>query len=333
MIWLQLPDTERMKILNAIGGATQLSTAAIEKDWWVTVVLDACFRTPWAGQLAFKGGTSLSKAWGLIERFSEDIDLVLDRAALGFQSDLTSSQIRKLRERSAAFVANTFLPALQQVLLDMGVPAASFNLSIQAGGTADRDPQILELRYHSVYDPDPYLVDKVLLEIGVRSMMEPSSPRAIQSIIDQTLTAQAYAGAAFTIRTIDPTRTFLEKLFLLHEEWTKPTEKIRRSRMSRHLYDLHCLMDTPAGQTALADTALYHRIVDHRARYNAQRGLNYASHAPATLQFVPPAALHAALEADYGLMRNTMIYGDAPSFPELLARLESLLKRVREIPQ
>ena len=91
-------------------------------------------------------------------------------------------------------------------------------------------------------------------------------------------------------------------------------------------------MDTPAGQMAVADTALYHRIVDHRARYNTQRGLDYASHAPATLQFIPPAALRAALEADYGLMRNTMIYGDAPSFPELLGRLESLPKRVREIP-
>jgi predicted nucleotidyltransferase component of viral defense system len=69
MIWLQLPDIERKKVLNAVGGITQLSTAAIEKDWWVTVVLYACFRTPWARQLAFKGGTSLSKAWGLIERF------------------------------------------------------------------------------------------------------------------------------------------------------------------------------------------------------------------------------------------------------------------------
>jgi hypothetical protein len=256
MIWLQLPETERRQVLSAVAGITQLPAAAIEKDWWVTVVLFACFHTPWSGQLAFKGGTSLSKAWGLIERFSEDIDLVLDRAALGFEGELTSSQIRKLRERSAAFSTGTFLPAIEQVLLGMGVPATAFTLTVQAGGTADRDPQILELRYHSVYDPDPYLQSKVLLEIGARSPMEPSGPRVIQSIIDETLTGQTYAGTAFHVRTIDPARTFLEKLFLLHEEWAKPGEKIRHSRMTRHLYDLHCLMDTPAGQAALADTAL-----------------------------------------------------------------------------
>jgi hypothetical protein len=136
MIWLQLPETERRQVLSAVAGITQLPAPAIEKDWWVTVVLFACFHTPWSGQLAFKGGTSLSKAWGLIERFSEDIDLVLDRADLGFEGELTGSQIRKLRQRSAAFGADTFLPGLQQVLLGMGVPAAAFTLSVQAGGTA-----------------------------------------------------------------------------------------------------------------------------------------------------------------------------------------------------
>ncbi len=331
MKWLQLPEHERREILEAVGGQTQLPVQAIEKDWWVTLALRACFSTPWAAQLAFKGGTSLSKAWQLIERFSEDIDLVLDRQALGFGGELTNSQIRKLRERSADFGANTFLPAMHQCLLDMGVEANQFAISVQPGGSADRDPQILEISYPTAYNGGHYLEGKVILEIGSRSLIEPASQRPIQSILEETLPGNPFSDIPFTVLTVEPKRTFLEKLFLLHEEWAKPLEKIRQGRMSRHLYDLHCLMDREAGLKALEDIVLYQQIVHHRSKYNAQRGLNYTSHHPSTLQPIPPETIQKLLEEDYRLMRTSMIYGKAPSFSDLMTRMHLLLERIRKI--
>jgi hypothetical protein len=329
--WLQLPEDQQRELLYAVGGQTTLPVNAIEKDWWVTLVLRACFNTSWGSQLVFKGGTSLSKAWQLVERFSEDIDLVLDREVLGFKGELSNTQIKKLRERSAAFTSSTFFPALQDTLVKMGVPPPLFRLYLQEGSVADRDPQILVLQYRSILETGHYLADKVLIEIGARSLLEPASPRTIHSIVGTTLPGQSFSGTPFLIPTVDPKRTFLEKMFLLHEEFAKPADKIRHARMSRHLYDLHCLMDTPAGQMALEDNSFYRLIIQHRAKYTPIRGLDYNMHSPQTLQFIPPVSLQPLWETDYALMKDTMIYGPAPSFSQLLERMNTLLKKVRAV--
>ena len=117
--WHKLPSEQKLSFLNEASAKTGYPNQIIEKDFWVTVVLKAIFETPWAQALVFKGGTSLSKAWNLIERFSEDIDLAIDRQALGFpSSEMTKAQIQKLRKASATFMEREFMPALQQRVLD-----------------------------------------------------------------------------------------------------------------------------------------------------------------------------------------------------------------------
>jgi len=330
--WLSLSPEIQKQVLTEIGVATGLRQNSIEKDWWVTLALKACFLTRWKDNLVFKGGTSLSKAWGLIERFSEDIDLVMDREVLGFKRELSNTQIKKLREKTSEFMATVFMDSLTISLNEMGVDPKLFKLAIQPGGVVDRDPQILELYYHSVLEADGYLTEKVIIEIGARSLMEPASDRNIHTIIGTVMFNRPFSGTPFTVLTVDPKRTFLEKVFLLHEEFSKPQEKMRHERMSRHLYDLEKLMDTEFGIAAIKDPGLYNLIVRHRAKYTAIRGLDYNGHSPAAINFLPPAAILPQWERDYGLMQGSMIYGSSPSFKVLLERMEELRSRFRAIP-
>jgi hypothetical protein len=330
--WLNLTDDRKRQILNQANSHTDLPIHAIEKDWWVTLSLKAIFSTKWADNFVFKGGTSLSKSWNLIDRFSEDIDLALDRTVLGFPSEFVSNaQISKLRKRSSEFICNEFSVELETTLVAMGVSKAFFTLLARATDVADRDPQVLELAYHSVLAPNDYIAQKVLIEIGARSLREPAAKREIESIIDKVLPGQRFSAKPFSIETVEPKRTFLEKAFLLHEEFLKPTEKVRHSRLSRHLYDLERLMDTAHGKAALEDYDLYKSIVDHRKNFNQIRGVDYSTHVPAAINFIPPDGVLKNWESDYNAMRESMIYGQAPDFRVLINRLQELLNRFRLI--
>lgn len=114
--WLTLPKERRIEILNQATELTGLPAIAIEKDWWVTLSLNACFSLPDSKHIIFKGGTSLSKGWDLIERFSEDIDLAIDRKFFGFEGEISKIQIRKLRKQSCEFISTTFLKDLKEKL-------------------------------------------------------------------------------------------------------------------------------------------------------------------------------------------------------------------------
>ena len=133
------------------------------------------------------------------------------------------------------------------------------------------------------------------------------------------------------VETVEPRRTFLEKAFLLHEEFLKPEEQIRHERMSRHLYDLERLMDTVHGNEALKDMALYDNIVAHRKKFNLLRGIHYDLHTPSKINFIPPKGKLPVWEEDYRQMRNSMIYGKALEFKKLISRMEELTERFRKI--
>ena len=130
------------------------------------------------------------------------------------------------------------------------------------------------------------------------------------------------------IRTVVPTRTFLEKLFLLAEEFQK--DNPRSMRRSRHLYDLEKLMDTQYGREALADRSLYDAIVEHRRTYYALKYVNYDLHAPATIDFMIPDRAMEAWRTDYAEMRRFFIYGQSLEFDALMERINELQERVSE---
>lgn len=249
-IWLTLSKERRIEILNQATELTGLPAIAIEKDWWLSLCLNASFSLPYSEHIVFKGGTSLSKGWDLIERFSEDIDLAIDRKFFGFEGDISKTQIRKLRKQSCKFISTEFLKALTQTLTTWGA-IAECKLFAQSVNDSDKDPQVIEIHYNSVADTSEYLPQRVLIEISSRSLKKPTDRREINSILSVNFPKLDFATDAYSIPTVLPQRTFLEKIFLLHEEFSQEPEKIRIDRLSRHLYDLERLMDTQYGVAAL----------------------------------------------------------------------------------
>ena len=161
--------------------------------------------------------------------------------------------------------------------------------------------------------------------------MEPTENIEINSILSDNFPKQNFVNDVIHISTVLPQRTFLEKIFLLHEEFSQEPEKIRIDRLSRHLYDLEKLMDTEHGINAINNIELYNSIVYHREKFNALRGLDYSNHIPNKIRIVPPKQVVTDYKKDYEAMTNYMIYGDYLTFEQLINRISELQDRVNKI--
>lgn len=328
-MWNNLTSEDRKAIYLETGEREGLPASAIEKDWWVTIALNIVFSLPISKHLVFKGGTSLSKGWNLIERFSEDIDLAIDRSFLGFEGNLSQNQVKKLRKASCEFISNDFIKSISEKIKELKIP--NVTLTVQDFKDSDTDPLVVELNYKSLTDESPYLKPRVLIEVGARSLMEPNEERGIQSLVGFHFSDNSFADKPFLIPTILPKRTFLEKAFLLHEEFQKSVEQIRIDRLSRHLYDLDKLMNTQHCKDALTDLELYKTIIAHRQKFNTVRGIDYANHQPNKIDFVPPKEIIKQWESDYIAMQENMIYGKSESFEKLIENIVELRERFRKI--
>jgi hypothetical protein len=328
-IWQKLKSSQKNEIFSEVAAQWDLPAAAIEKDWWVVRTLELIFETEIAPHTVFKGGTSLSKAWNLVDRFSEDIDLVLDRKFLGFDKEMSGSQVRKLRKASCQYIAEKYLPQLQQRFIDAGF--TDLKLQLTEIKSADEDPVKIEVNYPSITEKSDYLPPRVLIEIGSRSLIEPFTEKRFASFVGQQFKGRDFADAEIIIPVVNPERTFLEKIFLLHEEFQQPATKIKVDRLSRHLYDLEKLMDTAFATTAIADKDLYQHIVEHRKTFNPLRGVDYANHVPDKINPIPPDNLIGAWKKDYEQMQQSMIYRESLPFDKLIERIAELKRRINKI--
>lgn len=327
--WLKLPDRTKRNIFSEISTKTGLPAIAVEKDWWVVKTLEVVFKTEIAAHTVFKGGTSLSKAWGLIERFSEDIDLALDRKFLGFDKEMTSSQVKKLRQHSFQYLSGHYFPLLEQAFQAFGLQNVTLKLTEPTSD--DQDPLIIEVYYPGLTEQSAYLQPRVLIEIGSRSLREPFTVRKFSTMVGEHYNDKPFADVAIPIPTVNPERTFLEKIFLLHEEFQKSEDKIKVDRLSRHLYDVERMMDTEYAEKAFADKKLYQHLVEHRKSITPVRGIDYANHAPDKINPVPPASLFDAWKKDYEQMQQNMIYGKSLPFKSLLDRIILLKDRINHL--
>lgn len=336
-LWLNNELVDRLAMLQQTEiEHPGINQVAIEKDWWVTVTLKALFQTDCHEALIFKGGTSLSKGFNIIERFSEDIDLAISHSFFGIEKT-SKSQREKLRKTSRAYIHETLSLQLDTQLKEMGITGYNIENVTQIQDKngdwkaidSDKDPTVILLHYPSIVEETiSYIPPRVKIEISCLSMDEPTKEREIRSLIGERFKDED-TDAKYRIRTVIPTRTFLEKLFLLAEEFQK--EKPRSVRMTRHLYDLEKLMDTEYGKEALADRSLYDAIVEHRKTYYALKYVNYDLHAPITINFMLPKQVTEAWKDDYADMRNYFIYGQSLEFDALMQRIEELQKRVRNL--
>ena len=312
----KLSNEDKKIIFTSVGEKEGLPAYAIEKDWWVVQTLRVIFNLNIGQHLSFKGGTSLSKAWGLINRFSEDIDLVLNREFLGFKSGLISkSQVRKLRTVSFQYITEVFYADLHSAFAEAGLNSVTFDF--ENLGASDQDPVSILIHYPALINHPEYIKPRVKVEIGSRSLKEPCSNRSVLSIVGMRFYDREFADAEIIIPCVKPERTYLEKLFLLHEEFQIPQEKIRVDRLSRHLYDVYKISRSAYKQLAL-DPVLITEIIAHRERFNDIKGVDYKTHFPPNLNPIPPEKYIDAWKRDYKKMQNEMIPGASLSFEELI---------------
>lgn len=325
--YLRLPDADRRLYCEQAQARINLSAASIEKDFWVCWTLRELFALPrWGESLTFKGGTSLSKCWKLISRFSEDIDIVISRDILGYsaEDDPQNAPSRKqqrirldsIKEACHESVRNEILPALSE-RLSKKIPAVE-NYSLKLDPD-DSDGQTILFQYPSVFaDRASYVRSIVRIELGARSDTEPSETPEIQPYLAEAL-PEVMAGCRFSIRAVAPTRTFWEKCILLHEESFRPQDKPRKARLARHYYDIWSLISNGIADKAMADRGLFQRVKEHNEVFFRQNWVDYESLRAGSLRLLPPAYQIASWLVDYEAMRGEMFYDNPPDFDEILS--------------
>ncbi len=316
---------EKEAVFNAIAAENGMTPFAVEKDWWVSRTLEIIFQMSIAKHLVFKGGTSLSKAWKLINRFSEDIDLAIDKAFFkGYSGEISKSKISKLRKEAGNYTTGTFFEELQEEFKAKGFNDLDF-IVIDAEDS-DQDPRVIEIYYpNSIKSQSEYVLPRVQIEVSCRSLREPFTVKSFGALVDEVYADKDFAEPLFDVPTVNPERTCLEKLFLLHEEFHRPAEKMRVDRLSRHLYDIYHLTTAGIAEKAINDKELYETIVAHRYKFSRVGEVDYNLHSPKTLNPIPVADKMEEWKSDYAKMKEDMIYEEnKPSFEDLINNLNEL---------
>lgn len=215
-------------------------------------------------------------------------------------------------------------------MLENGINPDLFEVSVDITPVTTTDPEIILVSYKSVLPTSEYIRYAVKIEVSGRSMHEPVVEHNIRSMIDSAFPETPFAEDAFKVWAVIPQRTFLEKMFLLHEEFAKPTEEIRAERMSRHMYDLERMMRTHIAKEALQNTELYNAVIEHRRKFIGLRGFDYNTLQPDTLNILPPTLeIEQLLREDYRRMQDTMIYGESIDFDSLKNKLSTFSQRLK----
>jgi hypothetical protein len=337
--FLELPPERRRLAFQQVDESMGLQAFSVEKDFWVCWILREMFALPGVGEhLTFKGGTSLSKAWRLIQRFSEDIDIVIDKAALGFAGDASPEQAASNKQRrtrlenlmttARAWVQGTLRPVLTQRLAATLGPTG-WKLEIDPDMA---DGQCLLFHYASVFPPSSagYIPPRVKIELGSRSDDWPAEAKILTSYVLEQFPALGREPSV-AVRVLASERTFWEKACLLHEETFRPADKPRKLRMARHYYDLWCLLQAGVGERALADMELFKRVAEHRKIFFRQSWIDYSTHHPGTFRLVPSAGQLPAWEADFAAMRGPMFFGPVPEFAEILVAVRRFERRFNQL--
>lgn len=305
-----------------------MNTAIVEKDLWVCITLDYLFHhSKWKDQLAFKGGTCLSKVYHLIERFSEDVDLILDWRVLGYGSnelweDRSKTKQLKLIEESKsrlfAFLKEEFLPEFKNGLSQMlGINCDVFINEDDLG-------TVIFAYQHSFKDNS--ILSVIRLEISPLASWIPLSKATIQSFISEEY-PNIVSSSEVELLATTPERTFWEKATILHQEAFRPENSLVPKRYSRHYYDIYCMCKNDVKETALKDSKLLEDVASFKEKFYPRGWARYDLAKFGTLRLMPAEHSLNRLRKDYADMKS-MIYGEYPSFDEILKVIKELEKEV-----
>jgi len=338
----QLDASARAEIFAETANRRGLPEALVEKDFWVCWMLAQIFSIePFKENLLFKGGTSLSKVFGAIERFSEDIDLAVDYAMLGFtgaRDPLAPGLSRSKRTALLAemlgacqkYIGGPFLDRLRERLIDVLGPEGPWKLAVD-----EHDPNIVHFSYPSaVKGKVAYFAPQVVLELGTHAEFIPRGLFTIRSFAAEEF-PKLFQQADIPVTSLLAKRTFWEKATILHAEFYRPAEKPLLPRYSRHYYDVAMMAAQPVRQEAFSDLDLLVAVVKHKQTFYASAWAQYPLAIPGTFRLAPIESRIPALRQDYREM-GVMIFGEPPPFDQILETLtvlEKELNALRKEPQ
>jgi hypothetical protein len=307
-----------------------MSPAVIEKDFWVCWVLRQLFAEPGLkDRMVFKGGTTLSKVFGLIDRFSEDIDLVLDWQLLGYGAGLEDpfqefDSISKrdrfnkaVNQKAAQYIAETLIHDLNRMVTRCPHVTAAVD---------GDDPHTVNVFYPASFSED-YLRPRVLLEIGPLASWVPSASHTIQPYAAEVF-PEVFTEPACQVVAISAERTFWEKATILHQQAHRTGAM--PSRYSRHYYDFYKLASSPVRASAIADLKLLRDVVAFKQRFYPCGWAKYENAVPGSLKLIPGEAHLAELRRDYRSMA-VMIHGQIPDFDQIIDTIGLLEEQINQL--
>jgi hypothetical protein len=323
---------ERRELFIATGARMGIRAELAEKDFWVCWILRRLFTLPELGEhLTFKGGTSLSKAYGLIDRFSEDIDLILERAWLGVPNEPTGSELqwlKKIKKACRYKVRDDLIPMLAKEL-DARLKGELWELVSPQSG--DEDPRMVVFRYPTAFPErvGDYVLSEVKMEFNSRSDAEPANEAEVRPYAAIEF-PDVLPEAGTRLRCLAPERTFLEKATLLHEELLRPIQLGVRSRLSRHIYDLAQMLAHGFEGRILDNLDLYQAVVRHRAVFFANDWMgDYSGMLTGMLILRPADDRLAEWRRDYK-ETGIMFFSEPPPFGDLLDAVDSFARNLNK---
>lgn len=324
--FLLLPAAERSGILRGLAPRLSRAPDVLEKDVWVCWALETLFTMPARLPMAFKGGTSLSKVFGAIARFSEDVDITLDYRGFDgsvdpFEEGVSRTRLKKLSEILKSFVCDhvhdVVAPYFQERL------AAGFDAEACRIEVSD-DGEKLRVHYESALEvPGGYMGNSVLIEFGGRNITEPNEAHVVWPDIAEYLADLDFPRAQVSV--LSPARTFWEKATLIHVECQRGEFRLSAERLSRHWYDLAALADLDIGRAALEQRDLLVDVVRHKKVFYNASYANYDDCLAGQLRLLPEGAELSALRKDFERMTDAgMFIGEPPLFDAVVERLRAL---------
>lgn len=323
-----LNKEDKIVLFTNTGTKRSMHPSIIEKDFWVCYILDYLFhRSPWKEAFIFKGGTSLSKAYHVIKRFSEDIDLILDwRLVNDLKSDPWEDRSKTQQDKfnkhinheAAVFLAEKFVPIMKQDL--------EYELKCEINIMIDpEDEQTVNFAYPQIF-PDQYLRPEIRLEIGPLAEWLPHHEQRIKPYVADEY-SHIFEKTETTVQTVDAERTFWEKTTILHKVANRDISKPFPRRYARHYYDLYCMYLSEIKTRAFEQKGLLERDVMFKKKFYYSGTAGYETAKIGTLQLLPKEEDMQALENDYSQMKE-MFFGEVPEFEKIIEVISALQNEI-----
>lgn len=335
----QRSNEDRLAFFEEVTDQIGLITEFVEKDFWVCWILRQLFLLEDVGKyLTFKGGTSLSKVYNVISRFSEDVDISIERDYFGYGGDQEPEKacskkerrrrVEGLRRACQEAIREIILPGLENSIMKVISDTSTWRLFLDPD---DSDQQTILFQYPSVFRAQgiPYLKPVVKIELGARSDNWPVEQAQVISYVAKYIES-VIGDRTIAVRVLSAERTFWEKATILHMLHHQPDHRVTPVRVSRHYYDTYQISLTPILQRAIDQLELLHRVAEHKSIFFSAGWARYEDAKPGTLRLAPKPERIQSLEKDYQKMRE-MFFVAPPEFDKVISTLKGLEERINLI--